>query len=148
MPLLLYVYQNGKRWSAQWGFCDFGQCLLTNNPIYFFKHGFSYTEKAPGMPKQFTIYIENKTNHNIDSVKSKYPKGIQFISDLKSNPLKIICNYSLIREGPILYLFSQKKYEIDLSYYDWENWGSWEKSNSTEYSTYLILYETGIKAQY
>jgi hypothetical protein len=133
-PLILTLYQSGKKFNAMWGSCNFG-CTITNQHIYLFDQGITYKDEKPKEPEQLVLYIMDKTSSVIDSVVAK---GIQ---EIKKGPsyFEITFDYKKLKTDPTLNVYSKNKiFNIKVSH-DWDNWG-WNLNGNKEF---IYVYDNG-----
>jgi len=107
-PLLLHIYQERRVFEATWGFCDFGTCISLQDSIFLFDKGISYKNVPPPMPKNFFVYLTNKTGKQIDSIYSEY-NAISNIETISKDLRKITLDYKLFSNDPVLIIQTDKK---------------------------------------
>lgn len=135
--LNLYLYKGKNIFEANWGLCDFGRCAANVDSIFIFDNGITYKDTPLQKPKEFFVYVKNKSGQKIDSIYSEHA-AISKI-DSVSNDLRIIrLDYNLFSKYPILIIQAGKKIEAHI---DWIDWSNWNKNN-----VFVYLNDDGVSA--
>ncbi len=89
------------------------------------------------MPKDFFVYLTNKTGKQIDSIYSEY-NAISNIETISKDLRKITLDYKLFSNDPVLIIQTDKKINARI---DWVDFADWNNNQ-----TFIFLKENRISA--
>lgn len=117
-----YIYQNGKQYLGTYGFHDWGHLEANNYAFYFFDNGINVKDDPPEQPREFSIFVVDRSSVAADSIRAKPESAIRVIR--LSTCLKIVVDFAKFRKDPVLKVSRNgiaKDLHID---HDWTNWNT------------------------
>ncbi len=118
----IFIFQNNKKYSAQWGFHDWGYMAKQHDSVYLFANGVNYKEENLIKPVDFILFIGYKTSEKIDSIRVA-PGTIRKQFDRSLNT-ELILDFDKFKIDPQIKIYQQGKMfnvRIDHDWTDWNN---------------------------
>ena len=121
--LNVWIYRNKKILPASFSYDEFG---MEHEPpgsrIYVFDKGYQNIDRALEKPTEFDLYLSNKSDYPIDSVKfgEKQIKASLYRYDNGGVTIKLL--YNEVEKKPVITLFQNKNKYLITFEHDWDNW--------------------------
>lgn len=119
--LAAYIFRNSKKVIASFNYDEMG---LEKEPpgshIYLFENGYQNIDRNLVEPNEFYIYIDNKSEKQIDSI-TVWAKKISPFIDQKGG-ISIKVPYAKFKEKPELIIYQAGIKCLIKINHDWDNW--------------------------
>jgi hypothetical protein len=127
-----FIYQNGKKYYAQWGFHDWSKLAKTYDSIYLFDNGVNYKNENLVKPKELTLFLIDKMSSGIDSI---YTEAL-ITKYVKPTYIELSLDFGKIEKNPVLKIYQGGKFFIVGVDHDWNDW------NNTQ--EFIYVYDEGV----
>lgn len=130
----VFLYQNKKSFSGQFGFHDWGVFAEKEEHIYLFDNGINYKDELLQKPLEITVFIIPKTSAAIDSI--EIALAVLKKKNITVTYTELILDFDLFEQKPEIKLYQKGKWYILKVDHNWDNW------NNTQEIIYV--YDNGV----
>jgi len=130
----VFLYQNKKSFSGQFGFHDWGVFAEKEEYIYLFDHGINYKDEELKKPIEMNLLLIPKTSLGIDSI--EVALSVLKKKNINATYTELILDFELFEKEPEIKLYQKGTWYILKVDHNWDNW------NNTQEIIYV--YENGI----
>lgn len=129
----LFIYQSDIRYTARWGFHDWGQMARKYDSIFLFDNGVNYTNKNLVKPKEFTLFLTDKMSPAIDSI---HTEALKTMILKQGGGFELRLDFDKFENNPVLTIYQKDKVHNTRIEHNWKDWNNIQE--------FLFIYNNGI----